>query len=55
MTDARRDLGEPEWRAEKFDVLYYRELLKKAREEIRYAFVLGEITTGGVTFGDFVR
>jgi hypothetical protein len=39
VTDARRYQVEPAWCAEKFDVLYYRELLEKAWGEIRYAFV----------------
>ena len=38
VRDARTYAVDTEWEAEKFDVLYYRGLLEKAWEEIRFAF-----------------
>lgn len=38
VRDARAYRVDPEWRAERFDLLYYRGLLDKAWKEISYAF-----------------
>jgi DNA polymerase I len=38
VRDARRYIVDPEWRAETFDIAYYRELLERAWSEIAYAF-----------------
>lgn len=52
VTDSKRYQVKPDWCAETFDVLYYRQLLEKAWAEIRYAFVRGnmqEMNIGGIT------
>ncbi len=38
VRDARTYRVDPEWTAERFDLLYYRGLLNKAWKEISYAF-----------------
>ena len=48
VRDARTYRVDPEWAAERFDLLYYRELVEKAWKEISYAFRWeGYVTRGG--------
>jgi DNA polymerase elongation subunit (family B) len=41
VRDARMYRVDPAWNADRFDILYYRELLERAWTEIRYAFRMG--------------
>jgi hypothetical protein len=38
VTDAKRYQVKPEWVADSFDLLYFRELMEKAWAEISFAF-----------------
>ncbi len=45
VLDARTYRVEPEWYAERFDTMYYRELLERAWKEISYAFRASGVST----------